>query len=63
MLGDSAHATTPNLDQGACQAIESAFALARLLHLEPTLEKALQVYYRLRKKRTVFTTQTSWQVG
>ncbi|MFT7011873.1 MAG: 2-polyprenyl-6-methoxyphenol hydroxylase-like FAD-dependent oxidoreductase, partial [Flavobacteriales bacterium] len=27
-IGDSAHATTPNMGQGACQAIEDAFVLS-----------------------------------
>jgi 2-polyprenyl-6-methoxyphenol hydroxylase-like FAD-dependent oxidoreductase len=31
LLGDAAHAMTPNLGQGACQAIEDAYALARCL--------------------------------
>lgn len=29
LIGDAAHATTPNLGQGACQAIEDAVILAR----------------------------------
>ena len=31
LLGDAAHATTPNMGQGACQAIEDAYVLFRLL--------------------------------
>ncbi len=33
--GDAAHATTPNLGQGASQAIEDAYLLARRLALLP----------------------------
>ncbi|MBK6526865.1 MAG: FAD-dependent monooxygenase [Crocinitomicaceae bacterium] len=29
LIGDAAHATTPNMGQGACQAIEDAFSCAR----------------------------------
>lgn len=31
LLGDAAHATTPNLGQGACQAVEDAFSIAEEL--------------------------------
>lgn len=31
LLGDAAHATTPNLGQGACQAVEDAYVLSNLL--------------------------------
>lgn len=31
LIGDAAHATTPNLGQGGCQAIEDAFAIGKLL--------------------------------
>ncbi|MET0242575.1 MAG: FAD-dependent monooxygenase, partial [Flavitalea sp.] len=31
LIGDAAHATTPNLGQGACQAVEDAFAITNLL--------------------------------
>ena len=32
LLGDAAHATTPNMGQGACQAIEDAYVLS-LIHI------------------------------
>jgi 2-polyprenyl-6-methoxyphenol hydroxylase-like FAD-dependent oxidoreductase len=31
LIGDAAHATTPNMGQGACQAIEDAYILGKLL--------------------------------
>jgi 2-polyprenyl-6-methoxyphenol hydroxylase-like FAD-dependent oxidoreductase len=31
LLGDAAHATTPNMGQGACQAIEDALVLQQIL--------------------------------
>jgi 2-polyprenyl-6-methoxyphenol hydroxylase-like FAD-dependent oxidoreductase len=44
LLGDAAHPMTPNLGQGACQAIEDAIVLANAIHRQPTLEKALTHY-------------------
>src|SRR5206468_4041213 len=40
LTGDAAHATTPNLGQGACQAIESAYVLAQAVAKRP-LDAAL----------------------
>ena len=37
LIGDAAHATTPNMGQGACQAIEDAVVLAD--ELEKTATK------------------------
>jgi 2-polyprenyl-6-methoxyphenol hydroxylase-like FAD-dependent oxidoreductase len=44
LLGDAAHPMTPNLAQGACQAIEDAVVLADRLAAEPDLESALRAY-------------------
>ena len=51
LLGDAAHAMTPNLGQGAGQAIEDAATLVRLLETVP-VEEALEAYDRLRRART-----------
>ncbi|HEX6248841.1 MAG TPA: FAD-dependent monooxygenase [Nocardioidaceae bacterium] len=52
LLGDAAHAMTPHLGQGACQAIEDAVVLAALLDEEPDLDEALASYDRVRRPRT-----------
>jgi 2-polyprenyl-6-methoxyphenol hydroxylase-like FAD-dependent oxidoreductase len=44
LLGDAAHPMTPNLGQGAGQAIEDAVVLAECLHGEPDLLPALRRY-------------------
>jgi 2-polyprenyl-6-methoxyphenol hydroxylase-like FAD-dependent oxidoreductase len=51
LLGDAAHPMTPNLGQGACQAIEDAVVLAERLGTEPDLELALAGYERRRVRR------------
>ncbi len=64
LLGDAAHATTPNLGQGACQAIESAVWLARcIMTQDGPLEEKLLRYERDRQPRTAWITNTSYQLG
>ncbi len=57
------HATTPNLGQGACQAIESAVVLARCLSEQPDVAAAFRAYETERQPRTAWITTTSWQIG
>ena len=47
LLGDSAHATTPNLGQGACQAIESALVLANCLGQHKSPESAFKEFQKI----------------
>ncbi|MFQ3632802.1 FAD-dependent monooxygenase [Roseiflexus sp.] len=63
LLGDAAHPTTPNLGQGACMAIESAFVLARSLKTEGDHRHALHRYETERQPRTAWVTHTSWRIG
>src|SRR4029453_407888 len=44
LLGDAAHPMTPNLGQGACQAIEEALLLAHHLAGGPAVESPLRRY-------------------
>jgi 2-polyprenyl-6-methoxyphenol hydroxylase-like FAD-dependent oxidoreductase len=52
LLGDAAHAMTPNLGQGACQAIEDAVVLAACLKKNASVTSALLEYERRRIPRT-----------
>ena len=63
LLGDAAHATTPNLGQGACQAIESAMALSICLKEENNIETAFYKYQLIRKEKANYVTKTSWLLG
>jgi 2-polyprenyl-6-methoxyphenol hydroxylase-like FAD-dependent oxidoreductase len=51
LLGDAAHAMTPNLGQGAAMAIEDAFVLANALASAHPPAKALAEYERVRLPR------------
>lgn len=62
LLGDAAHATTPNLGQGACQAIEDAYVLSRLLE-KYSLEKSMQLYPEIRRKKAHGVVNLSWTFG
>jgi 2-polyprenyl-6-methoxyphenol hydroxylase-like FAD-dependent oxidoreductase len=51
LLGDAAHAMTPNFGQGAAMAIEDAIVLARELVAHNDASTALQTYERRRRPR------------
>lgn len=61
LLGDAAHSTTPNLGQGACQAIEDALAIAGLLSEASDIPQALRRYQEKRIRKATFITNTSWR--
>jgi len=63
LLGDSAHATTPNLGQGACQAIESSLAFANCFAKHRSTQIAFQEFQKIRMKKAVDVVNTSWRVG
>jgi 2-polyprenyl-6-methoxyphenol hydroxylase-like FAD-dependent oxidoreductase len=60
LLGDAAHAATPDLGQGACQAIESAAVLAACLERSATIAEGLRDYERRRIERTATIARMSW---
>jgi 2-polyprenyl-6-methoxyphenol hydroxylase-like FAD-dependent oxidoreductase len=63
LLGDAAHATTPNLGQGGCQAVEDAYVLAKCLKEQSSLEKALTMYQSIRYEKAVHVVNMSWRFG
>ncbi|MEO0771429.1 MAG: FAD-dependent urate hydroxylase HpxO [Cyanobacteria bacterium J06649_4] len=53
LVGDAAHATTPTLGQGGCQAMEDAFVLTQfLVTTNISISDALERYEQARKERT-----------
>lgn len=63
LIGDAAHAMTPNLGQGACQALEDAVTLAHCLDGTPDVAAALRSYDLLRRPRTQAITRRSARLG
>ncbi len=61
LLGDAAHPMTPNLGQGACQAIEDSIVLGVCLKKHANIESALIEYQSRRIPRTrKFVTRSRW---
>ncbi|XSG76669.1 FAD-dependent monooxygenase [Herpetosiphon llansteffanensis] len=63
LLGDAAHATTPNLGQGGCQAIEDAWVLAAMLARYEQPQLAFLHYQKRRMPKAQAIVDTSWRVG
>lgn len=63
LLGDSAHAMTPNMGQGGCQAIEDAVVLGKCLHAAATLEAGLKEYQTQRLPRANSIALMSRRIG
>ncbi|WP_369373115.1 FAD-dependent monooxygenase [Streptomyces sp. cg36] len=63
LLGDAAHAMTPNLGQGANQALEDAVTLAALLDTRPDVDAALTAYDLARRPRTQRIARRSRRIG
>jgi 2-polyprenyl-6-methoxyphenol hydroxylase-like FAD-dependent oxidoreductase len=63
LLGDAAHALTPNIGQGAVMAMEDAAVLADELATAPGVERALENYARRRQPRVESVMRISRQVG
>lgn len=63
LLGDAAHATTPNMGQGAGQAIEDALVFSEALAQHKDFHQAAQQYEKIRLAKTKKVTQLSRQIG
>jgi 2-polyprenyl-6-methoxyphenol hydroxylase-like FAD-dependent oxidoreductase len=63
LLGDAAHATTPTLGQGACQALEDAVVLAQCLRAGGAGAMALQRYEARRLRHTNAVVRLSRRMG
>ncbi|MFJ9453526.1 FAD-dependent monooxygenase [Kitasatospora sp. NPDC101447] len=63
LLGDAAHAMTPHLGQGACQALEDAVTLAAALAGERTVEDALARYDAVRRPRSQTVARDARRAG
>jgi 2-polyprenyl-6-methoxyphenol hydroxylase-like FAD-dependent oxidoreductase len=63
LLGDAAHATTPNMGQGACMALEDAVVLARSLSEASDIPEGLRRYAARRAPRTNRVVSQSRSIG
>ena len=63
LLGDAAHATTPNLGQGACQAIEDSVVIAACLKTAERVEPGLLEYEGRRLPRVTQVYRRSRNIG
>ena len=52
LIGDAAHATSPNMAEGAAMALEDALVLAACLHQTPAIPAALAAFEAKRRPRT-----------
>lgn len=63
LLGDAAHATTPNMGQGAGQSIEDAYELMQAIKRTSTITDAFRIYDEKRVKKTKKVIDLSRQIG
>ena len=64
LIGDAAHAMTPNMGQGAGQSIEDALALARYItNHKKQIEKGFQEFQQYRIKKVKQIVNNSWRIG
>ncbi|HEY9366935.1 FAD-dependent monooxygenase [Streptomyces sp.] len=63
LLGDAAHAMTPHLGQGACQALEDAVVLAARISEGPDVARALARYDAERRPRAQGVAAAARQAG
>ncbi|MCJ8153444.1 FAD-dependent monooxygenase [Chryseobacterium sp. SSA4.19] len=63
LIGDAAHATTPNLGQGACQAIEDAYIIGKLLEQTKDFTQVFEKFQKIRRQKVDQVVSTSWHIG
>jgi 2-polyprenyl-6-methoxyphenol hydroxylase-like FAD-dependent oxidoreductase len=63
LMGDAAHATTPNMGQGACMAIEDAAVMANCLDHYSSVEEAFKQFEKKRIGRTTSIVNHSRIIG
>ena len=63
LIGDAAHATSPNMAEGACLALEDALVLAENLQSKARVETALDAFVARRRPRVDWVQRGSRAVG
>ncbi|OAD44436.1 FAD-dependent monooxygenase [Polaribacter atrinae] len=62
LIGDAAHATTPNMGQGGAQAIEGAYYLSKLIATQKD-ENVFESFQQKRQKKVSMVVNQSWTTG
>ncbi|WBU88768.1 FAD-dependent monooxygenase [Cellulophaga omnivescoria] len=62
LLGDAAHATTPNMGQGGAQAIEDAYFLSKIITTNTT-DSPFKEFQKVRYKKVNSIVNQSWITG
>lgn len=63
LVGDAAHATTPNMGQGGNQALESAWVLSKCVGLGTKISDSFAKYQQLRIKKAHKIVNDSWKIS
>ncbi|MEM8856857.1 MAG: FAD-dependent monooxygenase [Chloroflexota bacterium] len=63
LLGDAAHAMTPNLGQGAAQGIVDAWTIVGCIKGRATINEAFEQFVALRQKEVNQVVAQCWQIG
>lgn len=63
LIGDAAHAMTPNLGQGACQAIEDAYVLANCMKKYKEIPTIFSAYQYSRLEKAIWVVERSRKIG
>lgn len=63
LVGDAAHATTPNMGQGAGQGMEDAYYLANILAKHNQIEQAISLFETKRREKVDYVVNNSWRFG
>jgi 2-polyprenyl-6-methoxyphenol hydroxylase-like FAD-dependent oxidoreductase len=63
LIGDAAHATTPNMGQGAAMALEDAGILYEMLSGDQSFEEVVPAFAARRESRVRFIVNQSRRIG
>lgn len=63
LLGDAAHATTPNMGQGACQGIEDGYYFSQSFAVNQDVKTCFSAFETKRRKKVDYVVNNSWRFG
>lgn len=65
LVGDAAHATTPNMGQGACQGIEDAYHISHVIAQASIerMESTFLQFQKSRRQKVDYVVNNSWMFG